>query len=275
MLVFPNCKINLGLSVVEKRTDGKHNIETVFYPIPLRDTLEVKLLEGTKAPFELVTAGGKIECEPERNLVVQIYLSLKEEFDLPPVSIYLDKHIPMGAGLGGGSSDAAYMMRVLNEMFALGLSPEEMEARISSFGADCAFFIQERPCYATGVGDQMTPLQLSLKGYHIALVKPKESVATKDAYANIKPQPTRYDLRKVLSQPIEDWKGTVMNDFEDFVFETYPHMGAIKETLYDMGASFALMSGSGSTVFGLFRQPVTGLEAVFEDCFTFQSLIRQ
>lgn len=275
MLVFPNCKINLGLCVVEKRKDGKHNLETVFYPIPLRDTLEVKPLTHSNESFELITAGSRIEGDPAHNLVVKIYLALQEEFDLPPVSIYLDKHIPMGAGLGGGSSDAAYMMRVLNEQFHLGLSPEDMEQRIAVFGADCPFFIQERPCFATGIGDKMTPLSLSLKSWHIALIKPQESVATKEAYANIIPKAPAMDLRTALQLPVEEWKGKVVNDFEEVVFKIYPQVQAIKETLYDMGAAFALMSGSGSTVFGLFKQSPISLDTVFDDCFTFQSLLRE
>lgn len=275
MLVFPNCKINLGLCVVERRPDGMHNLETVFYAVPLRDTLEVKTLEHSNAPFELLLAGNKVEGRAEDNLVVRIYLALREEFDLPPVSIYLDKHIPMGAGLGGGSSDAAQMMRLLNEKFQLGLSAEEMEHRIAPFGADCAFFIREKACFATGIGNEMTPINLSLKGWQLALVKPEESVATKEAYAHVVPQRPAIDLREALQLPVEQWRGKVMNDFETSVFRSHPRIAAIKETLYDMGASFALMSGSGSTVFGLFRNAQPSLAEVFSDCFTFQTLIRE
>lgn len=275
MLVFPNCKINLGLCVVERRPDGMHNLETVFYSIPLRDTLEVLPLEHSNAPYSFRQIGRRIDGSAEDNLIVRVYLSLKEEFELPPVDILLDKKIPMGAGLGGGSSDAAYMMRVLNEMFRLGLSAEDMERRVSAFGADCAYFIQEKPSFATGVGDVLTPLNLSLKGWHIVLVKPEESVATKEAYAHVVPQRPTHDLRAALSLPVEAWKGKVVNDFERSVFVSHPRIAAIKETLYDMGAAYASMSGSGSTVFGLFKNEQPSLQEVFADCFTFQSLLRQ
>ena len=256
MLYLPNCKINIGLNVVSKRPDGYHNLETVFYPVPLRDNLEVKSLDDTADPYRLTVGGAKVEGLAADNLVVKVYLALKEEFDLPPVNIFLYKNVPMGAGLGGGSSDAASMMLLLNEMFALGLSPEEMERRIAPFGADCAFFVRNRPAYATGIGDELSPIPLSLRGKFILLVKPDVFVSTKEAYARVTPRPADYPLREAIMQPIETWRGTVVNDFEASVFPNHPELAAIKQTLYDMGALYAAMSGSGSTLFGIFDRPV-------------------
>ncbi len=256
MLYLPNCKINIGLNVVSKRPDGYHNLETVFYPVPLRDNLEVKPLNDTDAPYRLTVGGAKVEGQAADNLVVKVYLALKEEFGLPPVDIFLYKNVPMGAGLGGGSSDAASMMLLLNEMFALGLSPEEMERRIAPFGADCAFFVRNRPAYATGIGDELSPIPLSLRGKFILLVKPDVFVSTKEAYARVTPRPADYPLREAIMQPIETWRGTVVNDFEASVFPNHPELAAIKQTLYDMGALYAAMSGSGSTLFGIFDRPV-------------------
>ena len=256
MLYLPNCKINIGLNVVSKRPDGYHNLETVFYPVPLRDNLEVKPLNDTDAPYRLTVGGAKVEGQAADNLVVKVYLALKEEFGLPPVDIFLYKNVPMGAGLGGGSCDAASMMLLLNEMFALGLSPEEMERRIAPFGADCAFFVRNRPAYATGIGDELSPIPLSLRGKFILLVKPDVFVSTKEAYARVTPRPADYPLREAIMQPIETWRGTVVNDFEASVFPNHPELAAIKQTLYDMGALYAAMSGSGSTLFGIFDRPV-------------------
>lgn len=275
MLSHPIAKINIGLYVTERRPDGYHNLETIFYPIPLKDVLETSLLRGSNAPYSLQTAGNAIAGRPEDNLVVRVYERMKEEFDLPPLEIYLYKHIPTGAGLGGGSSDAAYMMKALNSDFELGLSDEEMEERMASFGADCAFFVRNRPSFATGIGDILTPINLSLKGMTLLLVKPSVFVSTKEAYAGITPKRPAYDLRQALSRPIETWRDCVRNDFETSVFTAHPEIAAIKQTLYDMGARYASMSGSGSAVFGLFNHPIEEAERVFGDCFVFQqTLIR-
>lgn len=274
MLTFTTSKINIGLYVVERRPDGYHNLETVFYPIPLGDTLEIRPLAHSNAPFLLQTVGRTIDGKPEDNLIVKVYLNLQEEFQLPPLDIYLDKHVPTGAGLGGGSADAAFMMKLLNEEFRLGLTNEEMQRRVAKFGADCAFFIQDRPCYATGIGDRLAPLPLSLKGWQLLLVKPAESVATKEAYAGIVPQRPACDLRQAIAQPVEAWRDTIGNDFERSVFAAHPRIAAIKETLYDMGAVYAAMSGSGSAVFGLFHHPQDAVGEVFSDCFVFQSRLR-
>lgn len=269
MLTLPCAKINIGLYVTAKRPDGYHDLETVFYPIPLRDQLEITRLNNSADTYSLRMSGNRIECNPEDNLVTRVYRSLQQEFELPPVDVFLRKNIPTGAGLGGGSSDAAFMMQALNEEFGLNLSASEMERRMSTFGADCAFFVRCRPSYATGIGDVLTPLNLSLRGYYLLLVKPDDFVSTREAYAGVRPAAPRFDLRQALNRPVETWRETVSNDFEKSVFTTHPNIAAIKETLYDMGAVYASMSGSGSTVFGLFRRPVDEAHKVFEDCFVF------
>lgn len=272
---YPNAKINIGLYVVERRADGYHNLETVFYPIPLQDNLQISPLKNSDRPYSLQLAGNAFEGNPDDNLIVKVYHSLKEDFDLPPLDIYLYKRIPTGAGLGGGSSDAAFMMRMLNKAYNLGLTAEEMEQRVARLGADCAFFIQDRPAYATGIGDVLSPCCLSLKGLTLLLVKPSTFVSTKEAYGGVRPQQPEHDLRTALSAPIETWRETVKNDFEISVFQHHPEIAAIKQTLYDMGAVYASMSGSGSTVFGLFSHPIEGAERIFADCFVFQQTLNQ
>lgn len=269
MLLLPNCKINIGLNIVRRREDGYHDLETLFYPIPLRDNLEIEPLADAEVPYNLIVGGKPVEGGAESNLVVKVYESLRKDYDLPPVSIYLYKNIPMGAGLGGGSSDAAFMMKGLNELFDLGLSENDMERRVAVFGADCAFFIRNKSAYATGIGDVLTPSPLSLKGKHIVLVKPDVFVSTKEAYAHVRPHVPQFDLQTSLKQPIETWRHTVVNDFEESVFPNHPELPAIKQTLYDMGALYAAMSGSGSTLFGIFNRPVPEAEKVFKNCFVF------
>lgn len=270
MLLLPNCKINIGLNVVAKREDGYHNLETVFYPVPLRDQLEIKVLDEKEGlPYRLTVGGKPVEGDAADNLVVKVYLSLKGEFKLPALDIFLFKNIPMGAGLGGGSSDAAAMICGLNELFDLGLSSEEMERRVAKFGADCAFFVQNRPAYATGIGDVLTPIALSLKGKHIVLVKPDVFVSTKEAYAHVTPKPAQMPLAEAIKHPIATWKGTIVNDFEQSVFPNHPELAAIKQTLYDMGALYAAMSGSGSTLFGIFDRPVDEAFKVFDKHLVF------
>lgn len=274
MLLLPNCKINIGLNVVARRADGYHNLETVFFPIPLRDNLEFKEITDEDVPFRLSLGGTPISGNAEDNLVIKVYLSLKQEFDLPPLDIFLYKHIPMGAGLGGGSSDAAAMMRGLNEAYNLGLSTMKMEKRIACFGADCAFFIQNCPAYATGIGDVLSPINISLKGKHIVLVKPNVFVSTKEAYAHVTPHPAKHALKEAIQHPLTDWKDLIFNDFESSVFPNHPELPAIKQTLYDMGALYAAMSGSGSTIYGLFDRPMPEAKSVFNKHFVFTKELR-
>ena len=267
MITFPNAKINLGLRITERRPDGYHNLETIFYPIHLEDALEVVPLKDKKQEYELKITGTPIDGTPEDNLVVRAYRLLKQDFDLPPIHIYMYKHIPLGAGLGGGSSDAAFMIKLLNEKFALGMTTGQMEAYASRLGADCAFFIQDRPVLATGIGNEFTPIDLSLKGMYIVLVKPSVSVSTREAYAGVTPQRPDVPLTTLIRRPIEEWRDCIANDFEPSVFRAYPEIAAIKDKLYDMGAVYASMSGSGSTVYGIFRESVPYVDEHFGEHF--------
>ena len=267
MITYPNAKINLGLNIVEKRPDGYHNLETVFYPINLQDALEVNLREGEEE-FSLKVSGVSIEGEPEDNLVVKAYRLLKKDYpNMPAIDIHMYKHIPTGAGLGGGSADAAFMIKLLNEKFKLNLSIEKMEEYAAILGADCAFFIQNKPVFATGIGNLFEPIQLSLKGYYLVLIKPDIFVSTKDAFSHITPKQPEYSLKEIIRMPIETWRAVMKNDFEDSVFLKFPEIAAIKDKLYDMGAIYASMSGSGSSVFGIFREQVEHVDEIFSGCF--------
>lgn len=268
MITFPNAKINLGLNIIEKRPDGYHNLETIFYPINLQDALEVTRRENNDKEYTLHISGALLEGEPEDNLVVKAYKLLKKDYPgLLPVDIHMYKHIPAGAGLGGGSSDAACMIKLLNDKFSLGLSTERMEEYAVKLGADCAFFIRNKPVFATGIGNLFEPVELSLKGYHIILIKPDIFVSTRDAFAEIKPVRPAVSLKEIVKQPIETWKSSMKNDFEDSVFKKFPEIAAIKDELYDLGAVYAAMSGSGSSVYGIFKAPIENVEDKFCGCF--------
>ncbi len=268
MITFPNAKINLGLNITEKRPDGYHNLETIFYPINLQDALEVTRLEGSDKDYALHVSGTTLDGAPEDNLVIKTYLLLKQDFpQIPAIDVHMYKHIPVGAGLGGGSSDAAFMIKLLNEKFSLGLNEEQMEAYAARLGADCAFFIRNKAVFASGIGNIFEPIDFSLKGWHIVLVKPDIFVSTKEAYALVKPHSPALSLKEIIKQPVETWKDTMVNDFEASVFAKHPAIAAIKDKLYDMGAVYASMSGSGSSVFGLFKEPIENVEEKFCRCF--------
>ena len=268
MITFPNAKINLGLNIIEKRPDGYHNLETIFYPINLQDALEVTRRENNDKEYTLHISGAPLEGEPEDNLVVKAYKLLKKDYPgLLPVDIHMYKHIPAGAGLGGGSSDAACMIKLLNDKFSLGLSTERMEEYAVKLGADCAFFIRNKPVFATGIGNLFEPVELSLKGYHIILIKPDIFVSTRDAFAEIKPVRPAVCFKEIVKQPMETWKNSMKNDFEDSVFKKFPEIAAIKDELYDLGAVYAAMSGSGSSVYGIFKAPIENVEDKFCGCF--------
>lgn len=273
MITYPNAKVNLGLNITEKRPDGYHNLETVFYPIPLQDALEVKPLDGENE-YLLKIAGTQITGEPEDNLVIKAYRLLKQDYPhLPSIDIHMFKHIPTGAGLGGGSSDAAFMLKLLNEKFSLHISVSQLEEYAARLGADCAFFIQNKPVFASGIGNIFEPIELSLKGYYLVLVKPDIFVSTKEAYALVKPQKSQQSLKDIIHKPIEEWKNTMVNDFEKSVFHKFPEIAAIKDKLYDMGAIYASMSGSGASVFGLFKEQVKYVDEVFYGCFCRQRIL--
>ncbi len=253
MLVFPNAKINLGLHIVEKRpSDGYHNLETIFYPIPLTDALEITPLRHCDKKYVLHQSGAKVETEAENNLVVKAYKLLDEELGLPPVEIHLFKRIPSGAGLGGGSSDAAFMLKGLNDLFGLGLSTEMLESYAVRLGADCPFFIRNQATFAEGIGEIFSSIGLSLRGYQILLVKPDVFVSTKEAFSLVKPHKPEVSLQEVIQTPVESWRQCMTNDFEASVFAQFPAVSDIKSLLYKHGALYASMSGSGSAVFGLF-----------------------
>ena len=252
MITFPNAKINLGLNITEKRPDGYHNLETIFYPIPLEDALEACPRKEGPGSYSLSQSGLSIEGDAENNLVVKAYKLLDETYHLPPVDIYLHKHIPSGAGLGGGSADAAFMLKLLNEKFNLALSIESMEDYAARLGADCAFFVRNQPTYAEGIGNIFSPVELSLAGWQLLLVKPNIFVSTRDAFARIRPRHPERNLRELINQPVESWKDSMINDFEESVFPQFPAIGDIKTELYHLGAVYASMSGSGSSVYGLF-----------------------
>lgn len=265
MKCYPIAKINLGLNVVARRPDGYHNLQTIFYPVPLSDELDV---EATDDPQEcqLKVVGIKIEGDLAENLVIRAYRLLKQDFpQLPCLSVRLVKCIPTQAGMGGGSSDAAYMLRTLNEYCELGLSSEQLRRYAAHLGADCAFFIDPRPQYAEGIGDQLSPVTLNLRGWHLGLVRPDIPVSTAEAYAHVTPKMPQLNCRDVVLQPVETWRQALVNDFEESVFSQHPKLGRIKQHLYDLGATYAAMSGSGSALFGLFRQPV---KLDFKDMFT-------
>ena len=266
MIVYPNAKINLGLNVVAKRPDGYHDIETAFYPIPLQDALEV-----ADAPtFRFRMAGTPLDCPAGDNLVIKVLQMVEQDFKLPELDIFLYKHIPSGAGLGGGSSDAAFMLMLLNERFGLGLTKEEMKARLATLGADCPFFVENRPVLATGIGDVMTPIDISLAGWTLVLVKPDIAVSTAEAYAGVKPQKPATPIAEILKLPVEQWQGRLCNDFEESVFARHPEIAATRDLLLDLGATYAAMSGSGSAVFGLFKAPLEDIDKAFAGMFVRQ-----
>ena len=269
MITFPNAKINLGLNIVERRPDGYHNIETVFLPIPLTDVLEI--VPASDGETSLTCYGNKVDCPAEKNLVMKAYRLLQERHDLPPVAMHLYKHIPDGAGLGGGSSDAAHALVMLNQMFDLNIPDAELAPMAASLGADCAFFIYNRPMMATGVGDVLSPVEVDLKGKTLLLVKPPVGVDTRTAYSRVVPAPSTMDLARLVAQPVETWDGLLVNDFEPSVFAALPQLWLIKARLMDAGAQYAGMSGSGSTVFGIFNSDKLAETAAdtFADCATF------
>ena len=267
MITFPHAKINIGLQVTERRPDGYHNLDTVFYPIPIHDALEVMVAEGADYDCRLHISGMEIAGDTDTNLVVRAYRLLAADYSLPPVDIYLHKHIPTGAGLGGGSADAGFMLRLLGEMFALGITTEQLEAYATQLGADCPFFITSSPVYATGIGNEFHPIALDLSEWHIVVVKPNVFVSTKEAYSMVHPEKPEVTLDKKITQPITEWRDTISNDFEKGIFALHPELADIKEKLYSLGAKYAAMSGSGSALFGLFEAPVDNIEQHFEGCF--------
>lgn len=250
MIVFPNAKINIGLNVVERRADGYHNLETVFYPVKIHDALEVVLSD--KLCF--TSSGNPIPGNAGDNLCLKAYHLLKKDHHLPPVNIHLHKNIPIGAGLGGGSADAGFFIRLLNDVCKINLSTRAMQNYARQLGADCAFFIENKPVSAFEKGDQFEEIQLDLSAYYLVLVMPPIHVATAEAYSGFQPAPSKYNLQEILEFPAAAWKERVKNDFESSVFAHHPQIKVVKEALYQQGALYASMSGSGAAVFGIFNK---------------------
>lgn len=258
MLTFPNAKINIGLNVLSRRSDGYHNLETVFYPVKIKDALEI--IETDELCFE--TSGIEIPGYANENLCLKAYNLLKHDFDVPAVKIHLHKQIPIGAGLGGGSADAAFFIRLMNEKFGLSLSSEQMEAYARQLGADCAFFIRNEPVFAKGKGDEFEAIELDLSEYYLTLVMPPVHVSTGEAYRGVSLYQPEASLKELIKLPVEEWKGLIKNDFEDSVFKNHSAIRGVKAALYEAGALYSSMSGSGASVYGIFKEKVdlTNLE---------------
>lgn len=251
MVVFPNAKINIGLNVVAKRSDGFHNIESIFYPVKaMYDVLEI--VESEQLSFS--STGISIPGNIENNLCVKAYHLIKADFDIPFVKIHLHKVIPIGAGLGGGSADAAFMLTALNELFHLQLSGNQLINYAKQLGSDCAFFIQNKPAYAFNKGDELEDVMLDLSAYDIRIEYPNIHIGTTEAYAGIIPQKNKVDLKKIIKEPVANWKKIIKNDFEHSIFPNHPTIKQLKEQMYANGALYAGMTGSGSAVFGIFKK---------------------
>lgn len=255
MISFPHCKINLGLHITEKRSDGFHALEGVFFNVPLHDVLEIteRVAGENSNDLSFESSGIAIPGDPSDNLVVKAYQLLKDRFSLPHLNIFLHKVIPLGAGLGGGSSDGAFMLKLLNRKFGLNIQHEELIGLAAKLGSDCPFFIGDESAYITGRGEVVEPFPVNLKGFFIVLINPGIHVGTAEAFRMIKPQNGRGDIREILQKDISFWKDELINDFEEPVGNKYPEVKKIKEQLYEAGALYSSMTGSGSTVFGIFN----------------------
>ena len=271
MIIFPNAKINIGLNIIEKRDDGYHNIESVFYPVGLCDALEV--VENKEIGAEQITftsSGIEIPGDMTDNLCYYAYHLVAADYPLPNVKVHLHKHIPIGAGLGGGSADAAFFIRLLNDKFELGISWGEMHNYARQLGSDCSFFISNKPSFAEGRGDVYESTKVDLSNYYLVLIYPNIHINTEKAYSGIKPKAAVRPLEEdVLNLPLEQWKEFIHNDFEDSVFAQFPELKNIKEKLYSKGAVYAAMSGSGSSLYGIFKTS-TDLKKEFENCFVWE-----
>lgn len=250
MILFPNAKINIGLDILRKRPDGYHDIATVMAPTGWRDILELVPANGPES--RLTVTGRRVDCPVEKNLVMKAFRLMEHEFGLPATDIYLHKVIPDGAGLGGGSADAAFMLKGLDELYGLRLTTDQLCGMAAMIGADCPFFIHNRPMLCTGTGIQMTPIDVDVTGYSLAIIKPSAGVSTAEAYAGVTPCEPDVPLERRVSLPVDQWQQHIHNDFEPSVCAKVPEIAAVKQRLIDRGAAYAAMSGSGSAVFGLF-----------------------
>ena len=252
MICFPNAKINIGLNITSKRDDGFHEIESIFYPIKnLQDVLEI-IENNDSSETKFTSSGIDIPGSSSDNLCVKAYELIKKIVDVPPIKIHLHKHISIGAGMGGGSADAAFFIQLLDDKFNLNLSKKNKYEVATKLGSDCAFFLENKPCYVTGRGELLQVINLDLSAYKILIVFPNIHISTKEAYAGVIPKKSENNLFSDIQKPIRDWKSCIQNDFEISIFKSYPKLDSIKQKLYDLGALYASMSGSGSTMFGLF-----------------------
>lgn len=268
MICFPNAKINIGLFVTEKRADGYHNLETIFFPVPVCDALEVSP-SGTSS---IHIHGLAVAGNPQQNLVWKAWELLQKEFPgkVGNLNIQLLKKIPMGAGMGGGSADGAFMLDLLNRFFELGLNKARLAAYALQLGSDCPFFIYNEPSYAAGRGELLSPVSLDLSHYTIQVICPEVHITTADAFRDIKPKPAAFDLKKINELAIEEWPQYIFNDFETTVFAAHPELGAIKKQLYAQGALYAAMSGTGSTIYGIMEK---GKQATITSGLDFETFI--
>ena len=273
MIFFPGCKINIGLHVVSKRADGYHDLETLMFPVRgLCDAVEI--IRSRTTGVEFTSSGLPVGGPVQKNLCVRAYEQVRRAYPISGVKIHLHKRVPMGAGLGGGSADAACVIRGLSQLFGLRLSISTMEALAAEIGSDTSFFIADRPAIATGRGEVLTPYGLSLQGYRLVIVKPDTGVSTAGAYARVTPHKPEISLTEKLALPVERWRGEIVNDFEESVFPQYPQIGQVKRQLYDLGALYASMSGSGSAVYGIFPRRHEIPTGVFEKMFVYQEDMR-
>lgn len=269
MIVFPNCKINLGLHIISRRDDGFHNLKTLFYPISLRDSLEIVPVLGRNDIFS--SSGMEIPRSNHKNLCEQALDLVREAFRFPRVHIHLHKNIPIGAGLGGGSSDAVFTLLLLNQLFNLGIPAETMHMMAEKLGSDCPFFLENKPCLARGRGEILESFTIQLKGYYLVLAMPDIHVSTREAFSGIIPKEPSIDLAKWLKTPPSNWKKKILNDFEQSVFNKHPRIGEIKNIFYDYDAVYASMSGSGASVYGIFsHKPDDTLHLLLKDCFIWE-----
>jgi 4-diphosphocytidyl-2-C-methyl-D-erythritol kinase len=268
MLFFPNAKINIGLNILRKRNDGYHDIETIFCPTALADILEfVQIPDEQPGKCQYSATGIAVDGDPETNLCVKAYRLLCKDFNLPAIQVHLHKIIPPGAGLGGGSSDGAFMLKYLDKEFELGLGEDQLCAYASQLGSDCAFFILNRPVFGFERGNRFREIGNLPEELELALVNPGIHVSTGEAYGAITPRVPGQSLEQLVTEPIEQWKDRIVNDFEQPISARYPVIGQIRDQLYNMGATYASMSGSGSTVYGIFRQKAPNLQEHFPKCF--------
>ena len=280
MLSFPNAKINLGLNVVEKRSDGFHNIESVFYPVGWCDALEI--IKATN--FSFSSTGLEIPGNLKNNLIIKAFDLLHELITIQTkknsgkkntksqIAIHLHKVLPMGAGIGGGSADGAFALKMINEIFELELNIEQLQDFASRLGSDCPFFIENTPKFCFEKGNKFEEIELSLQGKYILLVNPQIHISTAEAYSGVLPKKPLISIKEILKSPISEWKGVLINDFEEKITKNHPKIGQIKSHLYDLGASYASMTGSGSTVFGILNKEVEHIESHFEGCVFWQGI---